>query len=476
VKVELRFLSGARTGQVEVFRKAYIGLGRHPLSDARFDAERDLDVSSRHAAIIRQGDMFLLRDLGSKNGTLVNGRPLAGDVALKDGDVIGFGPHGPTVAFHVLDAGASDDGSDSARASAARLASMRDQVAAVAGVPARPSATARISAEVQRQTRELRRTTQVLLVLLLLSAGGFGWVQWKGARSAREVAALQARADSLNRAAQQLLGRLQSELQSLRDAVRESEVEAARLRSALAAAGSSGDAATVTRLRAELASAEARQRGITDAATVDYRAISHRNADAVALVEVRFSDVEVFSGTAFAVDSQGTLITNKHVLAGEDGARRPLDIAVKFSGSTQWFRGRMIGVADAADIGVLKVDIRGGTPRVLGLAPGTAAPQRGDPVAIIGYPLGEDLPMERRGQSAIADPTLTVGTVSKVLPDVMQVDGYGAPGSSGSPIFGRDGRVVGVLYGGERESQGRIVYAVPAGRVAEYLRQLRMIQ
>jgi len=69
-----------------------------------------------------------------------------------------------------------------------------------------------------------------------------------------------------------------------------------------------------------------------------------------------------------------------------------------------------------------------------------------------------------------------VGTVSKVLPDVMQVDGYGAPGSSGSPIFGRDGRVVGVLYGGERESQGRIVYAVPAGRVAEYLRQLRMIQ
>jgi len=476
VKVELRFLSGARTGQVEVFRKAYIGLGRHPLSDARFDAERDLDVSSRHAAIIRQGDMFLLRDLGSKNGTLVNGRPLAGDVALKDGDVIGFGPQGPTVAFHVLDAGASDDGSDSARASAARLASMRDQVAAVAGVPARPSATARISAEVQRQTRELRRTTQVLLVLLLLSAGGFGWVQWKGARSAREVAALQARADSLNRAAQQLLGRLQSELQSLRDAVRESEVEAARLRSALAAAGSSGDAATVTRLRAELASAEARQRGITDAATVDYRAISHRNADAVALVEVRFSDVEVFSGTAFAVDSQGTLITNKHVLAGEDGARRPLDIAVKFSGSTQWFRGRMIGVADAADIGVLKVDIRGGTPRVLGLAPGAAAPQRGDPVAIIGYPLGEDLPMERRGQSAIADPTLTVGTVSKVLPDVMQVDGYGAPGSSGSPIFGRDGRVVGVLYGGERESQGRIVYAVPAGRVAEYLRQLRMIQ
>jgi len=84
--------------------------------------------------------------------------------------------------------------------------------------------------------------------------------------------------------------------------------------------------------------------------------------------------------------------------------------------------------------------------------------------------------MERRGQGAIADPTLTVGTVSKVLPDVVQVDGYGAPGSSGSPIFGRGGRVVGVLYGGERESQGKIIYAVPAGQVGAYLRQLRIIR
>src|SRR5207249_1289067 len=76
--------------------------------------------------------------------------------------------------------------------------------------------------------------------------------------------------------------------------------------------------------------------------------------------------------------------------------------------------------------------------------------QRGDPVAIIGYPLGFDLPMRGEGMYAVAEPTLTVGTASKVLPGVVQVDGYGAPGSSGSPIFNREGRVVAVLYGGER--------------------------
>ena len=39
MKAQLRFLSGARAGQVEVFRKAYIGLGRHPL---RAPAPHDL--------------------------------------------------------------------------------------------------------------------------------------------------------------------------------------------------------------------------------------------------------------------------------------------------------------------------------------------------------------------------------------------------------------------------------------------------
>jgi len=475
VKVQLRYLSGARAGQVEVFRQAYIGLGRHPLSDARLDAERDLDVSSRHAAIIRQGDTFILRDLGSKNGTLVNGRLVAADLPIKDGDVIGFGAQGPSVEFHVLEADAREDVSAAAHASAARISSPRDQFQAVppTPAPARSSTAARIATAVQHQTRHLRRTTKVLLVLLLASVAGFTWVQWRSVRNAREIVSLQARADSLNVAAQQLLTRLQSELQSLRDALRQSQLEVAHLRSELAAAGASGDPTSVARLRAELASAETRQRGIADAATVDYRAISHHNADAVALLEVKFSDVEVFSSTAFAIDSQGTLVTNRHVLVGEEGNRRPLAIAVKFSGSKQWFRGRIVGVSDSADIGVLKVEIRGGTPRVTGLAAGPESVQRGDPVAIIGYPLGEDLPMERQGLSAIADPTLTVGTVSKVLHAVVQVDGYGAPGSSGSPVFGRDGRVVAVLYGGERESQGKIIYAVPASAVADCLRRLQ---
>src|SRR5207253_6232381 len=103
MKAQFKFLSGARAGQVEAFRKGYIGLGRHPLSDVRFDAERDLDVSSRHAAIVRKTEGFVLQDLGSRNGTFVNGTRITGDRPLKSGDVIGFGAAGPALEFAAIE-------------------------------------------------------------------------------------------------------------------------------------------------------------------------------------------------------------------------------------------------------------------------------------------------------------------------------------------------------------------------------------
>ncbi|HEV2750983.1 MAG TPA: FHA domain-containing protein [Gemmatimonadales bacterium] len=473
---QFKFLSGARAGEVESFRKAYIGLGRHPLSDVRFDAERDLDVSARHAGIVRHGETFVVRDLGSTNGTFVNGTRVNAEVILADGDVIMFGQNGPAVEFHILSGeGLPDTVSDATRASAVRISSPREQYPAVPAPSApRGSSTAvRIAAEVARQTSHLRRTTKLLIGILLVALAAFAWTQWQSSHEARELAQLQARADSLAREAQRLLVRFQTELASLRDALRQSQAEVAQLRSQLAAVGSTGDARAIDRLRAELEAAEARQRGLAGAAAMDYRAISLRNQDAVAMVVVQFSDSEIVGGTAFAADSQGTLLTNRHVLVGESGNRQPLRIAVKFSGSRQWFPARLLSVADSADVGAVKVEIRGGTPRVAGFVTDPSALARGDPVAIVGYPLGEELPMERLGQSGVvADPTLTVGTVSKALSNVVQVDGYGAPGSSGSPIFDRSGRVAAVLYGGNRESQGKIIYAVPAGQVVAYLARI----
>jgi DNA-binding winged helix-turn-helix (wHTH) protein len=49
-------------------------------------------VSRQHASIRVDGERVTLRDLGSKNGTLVAGRRVAGELPLSDGDELKIGP------------------------------------------------------------------------------------------------------------------------------------------------------------------------------------------------------------------------------------------------------------------------------------------------------------------------------------------------------------------------------------------------
>src|SRR5690606_5983803 len=53
---------------------------------------RDVGISKRHAEIVRRGPRWHVRDLGSRNGTLVNGFRVEGSSPLRDGDEITVGP------------------------------------------------------------------------------------------------------------------------------------------------------------------------------------------------------------------------------------------------------------------------------------------------------------------------------------------------------------------------------------------------
>ena len=68
--------------------KAPVLVGRGPDSDFVI---RDATVSRRHAAIHREGYAWFVEDLGSKNGTRVNGRPVSRRTAIAPGDELAFG-------------------------------------------------------------------------------------------------------------------------------------------------------------------------------------------------------------------------------------------------------------------------------------------------------------------------------------------------------------------------------------------------
>ena len=204
-------------------------------------------------------------------------------------------------------------------------------------------------------------------------------------------------------------------------------------------------------------------------AALDGAAIAAANQDAVAIVFVQFPGGRSFTGTAFAIQSRcqrrtlwSPIVTSWSIR--RDASRRKSasysTARIRISGLT-WSRWatrptwRCSRRRCTGDSGGERHRDEQGRSRGAGRGPG--------------LPLGLDLQKGADWRQLGVAATLTLGTVSRTLPDLIQLDSYGAQGSSGSPIFNRAGMVVGLVYGGEKGSNGRIVYGVPAGAIKELL-------
>ena len=448
MRITLTVTAGARNGLSKSFDQAYVGLGRLPQSDLQLHPEHDLDVSTRHAAVLKTSAGWSIRDLGSANGTYVNGQKTVADHPLHTGDVIRLGTKGPTLAVEV-------EGEAAPAAAATRMAE---------GSAPGPtgSTTQRIRVEVAKQTQSLRRATLILFGLLVVVAGGYFWQKSSYERRiAQQQGEMIRLVDSMARA----LDSVQVRFAGMQGALDSAQQVTQQLRGQIQAGG---DPAAMAELRRQLSLAIARQQGLSAAATLDGRHVDSVAGNAVALVFVKFPGNRVFTGTAFAVRTDGTgsyLVTNRHVVTSEEG-ENPVEIGVMFNHSAQNFRARLVRRHPDAevDLALLRVEISGGTEVVPGIS--EAAPTVGQGIATIGFPNGVDLEGfgDLRRTGAVA--TLTAGTISRLTPDIVQIDGYGATGASGSPILDQRGYVVGVLYGGQRDTGGRIVYAEPARFIA----------
>ncbi|MEK6321721.1 MAG: trypsin-like peptidase domain-containing protein [Acidobacteriota bacterium] len=93
-------LIGPQKGESLDFDAARISVGRAPDNMLSLgDGARR--VSSHHAEVIERAGQYLLRDLGSTNGTLINGRRVVVS-ELEHDDLIEFGAGGPLLRFGIL--------------------------------------------------------------------------------------------------------------------------------------------------------------------------------------------------------------------------------------------------------------------------------------------------------------------------------------------------------------------------------------
>jgi S1-C subfamily serine protease len=164
------------------------------------------------------------------------------------------------------------------------------------------------------------------------------------------------------------------------------------------------------------------------------------------------------TGSGFEIDSDGTILTNWHVV------ENAVKVMVSLGEHRTAVQARILGKYPSSDIAILRIQTTRLTLHPLGFARSRAV-DVGEPVLAIGNPFGYAR-------------TLTTGVVSAVgreieapngvtISGVLQTDAPLDPGSSGGPLLNAQGEVIGinsqiVSAGGGGGDVG-ISFAIPIG-------------
>ena len=143
-------------------------------------------------------------------------------------------------------------------------------------------------------------------------------------------------------------------------------------------------------------------------------------------------------GTGFIIDEAGYIVTNNHVVSGDDG--QPADEIEITLSDGRTFDAEIIGRDARTDVAVLQIDATG----LIAVPLGTSSTLR----------VGQEIITMGNALNLAGGPTVTKGVVSAVnrvvdeppvfIADAIQTDAAINPGNSGGPMVTADGKVVGI--------------------------------
>lgn len=438
---QFRYLDGVNAGLARAAIADFATLGRHPASDVPFDPELDLEVSARHAAVFKQGGGFMIRDLGSTNGTYLNGCRVRGDLPLEPGDVVQLGPTGPRIEFAVVETQPWAGPTPSPAPPAARR---RVRTTTRLAVPSRPG------------TGRLKWAAASGLAISVVALGQWSWVE------RRERAAIEAERAALLARADDLLARVEQARPAgvaLDRVRRQLGDDLGALRAGIAATPAAEGLRPLARqLRDRAAQAEA----LLLAAAVDVAPLAAEVAGAMAVVIAEHHDGRVAAGTGFAVRSAGDSVWVVTARLGvEDSSGVPASRLLVLPG----------GVGPGVQAGIARLHEAADLALLVARLPGTTipAPRLRDSILT-----GEPVAMPSVGGGTAGGPhevkraPIPVGSVVAAGQGLFEVDSYGVVPEPGAPVVGSDRRVVGVVLG-RAPLPGRRVTAASSRWLREWL-------
>jgi len=146
------------------------------------------------------------------------------------------------------------------------------------------------------------------------------------------------------------------------------------------------------------------------------------------------TETETALGSGFVLNGQGDIVTAAHVVEGATSISVAFENGVTRSAT-------VLGKDDGSDVAVIHVNPVGLTLRPLVLG-SSAALQVGDPLAVVGDPLGFDRSLSTGVVSGL-DRTIEAPNGFEIAHSI-QTDAALNPGNSGGPLLNTSGQVIGI--------------------------------
>ncbi len=538
MRMTLVYLTGSLRGRTQFIDTDFVTFGVGGDCGIAFDPTIDATVCPIHAELSVVDHTPMIRDRSGKNALLVNGERKT-EATLEDGDLIQFGDDGPQVRFRL-----TPDGVPATKPLRTIVVDSRDIVVRTPHPRfLSPVYLLRhVLTDIAVHASPLGKLGAALLVLVplaiivVLSVAVYRQQQ-AGVTAKQRMAELIGQLETGRLTQAELERRIEQERQAAAELRRQKEAEIATLTERLKEQeAKQKPEEDIRAIREQLAALQQTQTfaeeiarrfeqgvgllqgsyGFREQATgrpLRYRGFDDRGdplldekGNTLVTVEGHAPPITIFfAGTAFVIDEQGTVMTNRHLVRmWESFEPAKQAIAAGFEPEMlllrlflphqpEAYRLRLVALSEKTDLALLRTD-----RRPTGVLPVTLASEGhiarvGEPIIMLSYPGSIDT-LLARGEAAVTKeilatrgrdpvrlaeevahrglirPLATQGHVSDVAPDVLTYEAGSAMGSSGAPIFNRAGAVIAVNQAALQRVSG-VHLALPVRLVRELLEQ-----